>query len=144
MYTYTYNYIYIYGCPDGISSKEPANAGDLGDISLFSGLGRSPGGGRGNPLLYSRLENPMDRSYRPCGHTELDTTEVTQHRHTYVCVHVYIYISKYLILILLNKKLFALKNIEGLQNFFQTVKHGNLYLNVLNISGQMLSPKLML
>ena len=62
----------------------------------------------------------------------------------YVCVHVYIYISKYLILILLNKKLFALKNIEGLQNFFQTVKHGNLYLNVLNISGQMLSPKLML
>ena len=35
-----------------------ANAGDLGSIS---GLGRSPGGGHGNPLQYSCLENPMDR-----------------------------------------------------------------------------------
>ena len=39
--------------------KEPAcNAGDLGSIP---GLGRSPGEGNGNPLLYSCLENPMDR-----------------------------------------------------------------------------------
>ena len=36
----------------------PANAGDLGSIP---GLGRSPGGGHGNPLQYSCLENPMDR-----------------------------------------------------------------------------------
>ena len=35
-----------------------ANAGDVGSIP---GLGRSPGQGNGNPLLYSRLENPMDR-----------------------------------------------------------------------------------
>ena len=34
------------------------NAGDLGSIS---GLGRSSGGGNGNPLQYSCLENPMDR-----------------------------------------------------------------------------------
>ena len=34
------------------------NAGDLGS---FPGLGRSPGGGNGNPLQYSCLENPMDR-----------------------------------------------------------------------------------
>ena len=34
------------------------NAGDLGSIS---GSGRSPGEGKGNPLQYSRLENPMDR-----------------------------------------------------------------------------------
>ena len=34
------------------------NAGDLGSIT---GLGRSPGGGHGNPLQYSCLENPMDR-----------------------------------------------------------------------------------
>ena len=36
----------------------PANAGDAG---LILGLGRSPGGGNGNPLQYSRLGNPMDR-----------------------------------------------------------------------------------
>ena len=31
------------------------------DICLIPGLGRSPGGGHGNPLHYSCLENPMDR-----------------------------------------------------------------------------------
>ena len=36
----------------------PANAGDTGSIP---GLGRPPGGGNGNPLQYSCLENPMDR-----------------------------------------------------------------------------------
>ena len=45
--------------PGGPDSKESAcNAGDLG---LIPGLGRSPGGGHGNPLQYSCLENPMDR-----------------------------------------------------------------------------------
>ena len=39
----------------------PANAGDVRDSSLFPGLGRSPGGGNGNPLQYSYLENVMDR-----------------------------------------------------------------------------------
>ena len=47
------------GLPRWLSSKESAcNAGDLGSIL---GLGRSPGGGHGNPLQYSCLENPMDR-----------------------------------------------------------------------------------
>ena len=36
----------------------PANAGDAG---LIPESGRSPGGGNGNPLQYSCLENPMDR-----------------------------------------------------------------------------------
>ena len=36
----------------------PANAGDMG---LFSGSGRSPGGGHGNALQFSCPENPMDR-----------------------------------------------------------------------------------
>ena len=36
----------------------PAKAGDVG---LTPGLGRSPGGGNGNPLQYSCLENPVDR-----------------------------------------------------------------------------------
>ena len=39
----------------------PANAGDIRDEGSIPGLGRSPGGGHGNPLQYSCLENPMDR-----------------------------------------------------------------------------------
>ena len=38
----------------------PADAGDTGDESSIPGLGRSPGGGHGNPLQYSYLENPME------------------------------------------------------------------------------------
>ena len=39
----------------------PANARDLRDLGLILGSGRSPGGGHGNPLQCSCLENPMDR-----------------------------------------------------------------------------------
>ena len=39
----------------------PANAGDIRDLGSISGWGRSPGGGHGNLLQYSCLENPMDR-----------------------------------------------------------------------------------
>ena len=39
----------------------PAYAGDIRDAGSIPGLGRSPGGGHGNPLQYSSLENPMDR-----------------------------------------------------------------------------------
>ena len=38
-----------------------ANAGDTGDMGMIPGLGRSPGGGNGNPLQHSCLENAMDR-----------------------------------------------------------------------------------
>ena len=38
-----------------------ANAGDLRDMGLIPGSGRSSGEGNGNPLQYSCLENPMDR-----------------------------------------------------------------------------------
>ena len=45
--------------PGGSHGKESScNAGDLG---LISGSGRSPGEGKGYPLQYSGLENPMDR-----------------------------------------------------------------------------------
>ena len=39
----------------------PANARDRGDVGSVPRLGRFPGGGHGNPLHYSYLENPMDR-----------------------------------------------------------------------------------
>ena len=46
----------VSGFPSGSVVKNmPANAGDLGSIP---GLGRSPGGGHGNPLQYSCLGNP--------------------------------------------------------------------------------------
>ena len=50
---------WLLGFPGGSDGKESTcNAGDLGSIP---GLGRTPGGGNGNPLQYSCLENPMDR-----------------------------------------------------------------------------------
>ena len=58
----------IWGFPGGSVAKNlPASAGDLGSIP---GLGRSPGGGNGNPLQDPCLENPMDRGAWPaavCG-----------------------------------------------------------------------------
>ena len=49
----------IKGFPgDSDGEESTCNAGDLGSLP---GLGRSPGGGHGNPLQYSCLENPMDR-----------------------------------------------------------------------------------
>ena len=61
----------------GSAGKESAcNAGDLGSIP---GLGRSPGGGNGNPPQYSCLENLHGQKslpgYSPWGHKELDMTE---------------------------------------------------------------------
>ena len=38
-----------------------ASAGEMRDEGSVPGLGRSPGGGHGNPLQYSCLKNPMDR-----------------------------------------------------------------------------------
>ena len=58
----------------------PANAGDIRDVGSVPGSGRSPGGGNGNPLQYSHLQNPMDGSladYSPQGRKQLDTTEAT-------------------------------------------------------------------
>ena len=50
------------GFPGGSAKKESAcNARDAGDTGLIPGLGRSPGGGHHNPLLYSYLENSKDR-----------------------------------------------------------------------------------
>ena len=50
------------GFPGGSVLKNlPASAGDAGDLGSIPGLGRSPGGGNGNPLQYSCLKNPMGR-----------------------------------------------------------------------------------
>ena len=44
-----------------VVKNPPANAGDIRDMDLIPGSGRSPGEGNGNPLQYSCLGNPMDR-----------------------------------------------------------------------------------
>ena len=58
------NEIYMYKGASQVAlvvKNQPANAGDMRDISLILGSQRSPGGGHGNPFQYSCLENPMDR-----------------------------------------------------------------------------------
>ena len=71
------------GFPGGSDGKKSAcNAGDLG---LIPGVGRSLGGGNGNPFQHSCLENPHGQrslvGYSPQGHKESDMTErlSTQH-----------------------------------------------------------------
>ena len=44
-----------------VVKNPPANAGGVRDVDSIPGSGRSPGGGHGNPLHSSFLENPMDR-----------------------------------------------------------------------------------
>ena len=57
----------------------PAKSGDARDLDSIPGSGRSPGGGHGNPLQYSCLENPHGQrslaGYSPWGSKVLDTTE---------------------------------------------------------------------
>ena len=59
-----------------VAKNTPANAGDLRDVSLIPGLGRSPREGHSNPFQYSCLENPQrQRSltvYNSWGHKELN------------------------------------------------------------------------
>ena len=53
---------YQEGFPGGsVVKNPPTNAGDTGDLDSICRLRRSSGGGHGNPLQYSYLENPMDR-----------------------------------------------------------------------------------
>ena len=59
---------------------------DIRDKGSIPGLGRFPGGGHGNPLQYSCLENSRDQrrlaGYSPWGRKKSDTTEMTEHAHS--------------------------------------------------------------
>ena len=75
-----------WGYPGGSDGKESAwDAGNLGSIPE---LGRSLGGGHGNPLQYSCLENPLEQrslaGYSPWGHKESDRNDrLSTHTHTH-------------------------------------------------------------
>ena len=64
-----------------VVKNPPANTGNIRDLDSIPGSGRSPGGGHGNPLQYSCLQNPMDRgAWRAAVHgvtKESDTAEAT-------------------------------------------------------------------
>ena len=78
---------FLWGFPGGSDGKESACS--VEDPSSIPGSGRSPGGGDGNPLQYSCLENPMDRgAWRAAVHglaksqTRLSDTHTHTHTHT--------------------------------------------------------------
>ena len=81
------------GFPGRSDSKESTcSVSDLGSVS---GPGRSPGGGNGNALQYSCLENPYGQrsltSYNPWGHKELDTTERLNTAHKNITLNIFTY-----------------------------------------------------
>ena len=61
------------------TAKNPPAMWDVGHLGLIPGLERSPGGGHGNPIQYSCLENPHGQrslvGYGPWGHKESNMTE---------------------------------------------------------------------
>ena len=66
-----------------VVKNPPANAGDIRDMRLIPGLGRSPGEGNSNPFQYSCLGNLMNReawkATVPEVAEESDTTEAKEH-----------------------------------------------------------------
>ena len=74
-------YIHIHGASQValVGKNSPANAGGMRNADLIPGSGRTPGGGHGNPLQYSCLENPHGQrtlaGYSSWGHKKSDTTE---------------------------------------------------------------------
>ena len=86
LFCFTYVYMLAYNGASQVVlavKNSPANAGDIRDAGSIPGLRRSSGGGQGNPLHYSCLENShRQRSlagYSPQGHKDLDTTEAPEH-----------------------------------------------------------------
>ena len=76
------------GFPGGsVVKNPPANAGDE---DLIPGLGRSPGGGNGNPLQYSCLGNSMDRGPWWATVYEVKELDMTEHTISVSSVHVHL------------------------------------------------------
>ena len=62
IYKHTYICMYLRASQVALVVRNPlANAGEIREVGLIPGSGRSSGGGPGNPLQYSCLRNPMNR-----------------------------------------------------------------------------------
>ena len=96
LYLYIYIKRYIYTWSSLVAQMIKKSACNVEDLGLIPGLGRSPGGGHGNPLQYSCLENPHGQrslaDYSPWVHKESDMTErlsVRTHTNTHTHIHPY-------------------------------------------------------
>ena len=89
-HTYTHTHIYISEWASQVVlvvKNPPASAGDIRDACSIPGLGRSPGEGRGDPLPYSCLENPMVRG--PWQATVVHGISKSQMQLKQLCMHTY-------------------------------------------------------
>ena len=73
----------------------PTNAGDTRSLGSIPGSGRPSGVGKGNPLQYSCLENPMDREAWWATVHGVKKSQLSvcarAHTHTYIYIYIYIY-----------------------------------------------------
>ena len=88
---------YTVGFPGDTVKNTPADAGNIRDAGSVPGLGRSPGGGHGNPLQYSCLESPHgQRSLAGCSPWCREELGMTEHStvHTYISHLLYPFICQ--------------------------------------------------
>ena len=87
---------YVWGFQGGLAVKNPPpNSGEVRDAGLIPGSGRSPGGGHGNPLQYSCLENPKDRgtwqiTVHRAAKSETLLKRLSMHAHINTCLSFYL------------------------------------------------------
>ena len=69
----------------------PASAGER-DVGLIPGSRRSPGGGHGNPLQYSCLENPMNRGAWQTTVHRVTKSQTRLKQHIYIYIYIIMYV----------------------------------------------------
>ena len=75
----------IWGLPQWLGNK--TSTCDAGDTSSILGWGRSPGGGPGNPLQFSCLENAMDRgTWQATVHRVVKSQTQLKRLSTHICM----------------------------------------------------------
>ena len=82
-----------------VVKNPPANAGDLRDTGSIPRSGGSPGGGHGDPLEYSCLENPMDKGawgtiVHRVAQSHTWVKRLSTHTHTHIYIHTYIFFCR--------------------------------------------------
>ena len=84
--------MYMHSFPGGAAVKNPlANAGDARDAGSTPGSVRSTGGGNGNPLQFSCLENSTDKGAWWATAHRVAKSQTRLSRHVHMYMHTYIY-----------------------------------------------------